>query len=96
MDERRYQNQLIKKLRVIFGGCLIIPNDPQINQGIPDLLILHRTKWAMLEVKASANAPIRPNQEYYVEEYHGMSFCSFIYPENEHEVLYDLKVFFTF
>lgn len=95
MDERRYQNKLIKKLRFIFAGCLIIPNDPQVNQGIPDLLVLHRDRWAMLEVKAHADAPIRPNQEYYVEEYNAMSFAAFVFPENEHEVLYDLKKFFS-
>ena len=46
-------------------------------------------KWqdATLEVKRSANAEKRPNQEYYVELMDGMSFSRFICPENKEEVL---------
>jgi hypothetical protein len=45
----------------------------------------------MLEVKASADAPEQPNQEYYVNSLDAMSFAAFIYPENEEEVLDDLQ-----
>jgi hypothetical protein len=41
----------------------------------------------MLEVKPSADASKRPNQEYYVKKFNDMSFSSFIFPENEEEVL---------
>ena len=89
--ERDFQSRLIKELKQIFKGCIIMKNDSSYIQGIPDLLILYRDKWAALEVKKSATASHRPNQEYYVELMDEMSFASFIYPENKEEVLYELQ-----
>lgn len=87
MRENLYQARLIKELRCIFPGCLILKNDTDYIQGIPDLLILFGDRWAALEVKASANAAWQPNQEYYIELLNDMSFAAFIYPEIEEEVL---------
>lgn len=89
--ESKFQKELKDELRVLFPGCFIFKLDPNEIQGIPDLLILHNNKWAILEVKRSANAPHRPNQDYYVEVLNKMSFASFIYPENKEEVLYALQ-----
>jgi hypothetical protein len=86
-----YQRKLTKKLQRLFPGCEIIKNDPAENQGIPDLLILFKGLWAMLEVKLSAKAPSRPNQGYFVDKFNEMSFAAFIYPENEEQVLHDLQ-----
>ena len=90
MLERDYQARLIKKLERLFPGCVILKNDPEYRQGIPDLLILHRARWAMLEVKASATSAVRPNQEYYVDLLNKMSFAAFIHPSNEEDVLREL------
>jgi hypothetical protein len=87
MLESVYQSQLIKKLRVLYPGCVIVKNDPEYIQGIPDLTMLFGAFWASLEVKGSRGAPERPNQRYYVEQLNAMSFAAFIYPENEEEVL---------
>jgi hypothetical protein len=89
--ERDFQAKRIKELKVIFKGCIIIKNDPNYIQGIPDLLILYNDRWAALEVKKSELASHRPNQEYYVEMMNEMSFASFIYTENKEEVLYELQ-----
>ena len=89
--ERDFQARLIKELKQIFKGCIIMKNDSSYIQGIPDLLILYRDRWAALEVKKSETAPHRPNQEYYVELMDEMSYASFIYPENKEEVLYELQ-----
>ena len=89
--ERDFQSRLIKELKQMFKGCIIMKNDSSYIQGIPDLLILYRDKWAALEVKKSATASHRPNQEYYVELMDEMSYASFIYPENKEEVLYELQ-----
>lgn len=85
--ERDYQSDLIKKLKRLFPGILILKNDSGYLQGILDLSLFYGSCWAMLEVKASATAPEQPNQGYYVELCDKMSFAAFIYPENEKEVL---------
>lgn len=89
--ENTYQPRLIKKLEKLFPGCFILKNDSGYLQGVPDLLVLYRNHWAMLEVKRSANEDKEPNQEYYVELLGEMSFAAFIYPENEEEVLHALQ-----
>jgi len=91
MNEITYQNKLIKKLQVIFPGCFVLKNDPSRNQGLPDLLILFRDQWAMLEVKMSANSRVQPNQQHYVDLFGEMSYCAFIYPEIEEGVMRDLQ-----
>lgn len=91
MLENAYQAKLIKKLRSIFPGCIILKNDSSYMQGVPDLSIFYYDRWAMLEVKASANEPTQPNQEWYVSELSKMSYAAFIYPENEEDILNDLQ-----
>ena len=89
--ERDFQSKLIKELKMIFPGCIIMKNDPTYIQGIPDLIILYKDKWAALEVKKSATASHRPNQEYYVDLMDEMSYATFIFPENKEEVLHELQ-----
>lgn len=91
MLESTYQSRLIKKLEKLFPGCIIQKNDSGYRQGIPDLLILFNDRWALLEVKASADAPQQPNQEYYIGRGNEMSFAAFIFPENENEVIRELQ-----
>lgn len=87
MLERDYQRLLIEKLEEMFPGCFILKNDPGYLQGVPDLLILHGDRWAMLEVKVGERIRAQPNQAYYVNLLNRMSFASFICPSNEEEVL---------
>ena len=89
--ERDFQAKLIKESKVMFKGCIIVKNDPNYIQGIPDLLILYNDRWAALEVKKSEHAHHQPNQEYYVDLMDQMSFAAFIYPENKEEILYELQ-----
>jgi hypothetical protein len=90
-NEAEYQRKLIKKLQIFFPGCFVLKNDPTENQGVPDILILFGSQWAMLEVKLSSNARVQPNQVHYINLFDEMSFASFISPENETEVLNDLQ-----
>lgn len=87
--ERNFQAKLIKELRSKYPEDIIFKNDAI--QGIPDVLILHGDTWASLECKRSANAPHRPNQDYYVDKMNDMAFSRFIYPENKEEVLRELE-----
>lgn len=91
MLENKFQAGLIKELKKIFPGCIVMKNDSSYIQGIPDLLILFENKWASLEVKKNMRATKRPNQEYYVGLMNKMSFARFICPENKEEVLRDLQ-----
>lgn len=91
MLENKFKTQLIGKIEKRFPGCIVTHLDPTEKQGIPDLLILYKNKWATLEGKKSENASRRPNQEYYVNQMNEMSFSRFIYPENEEEVLDELQ-----
>lgn len=89
--ESKFQAELIQELKEMFPGCVVLKNDPNYLQGVPDLTIFYNYRWATLEVKKSANAPHRPNQDYYVDMMDRMSFSSFIYPENKEEVLRGLQ-----
>lgn len=89
--ERDFQANLVKEIKTMFPGCIVMKNDASYIQGIPDLLILHKDKWASLECKKNANAKKQPNQEYYVGKMNEMSFSRIIYPENKEEVLHELQ-----
>ena len=91
MKESKFQSNLKKELKNMFPGCIVTKLDSGDIQGIPDLLILYKDKWATLENKRTAKAHRQPNQEYYVNKMNDMSFSKFIYPENKEEVLTDLK-----
>ena len=89
--ESSFQKGLIDKIEELFPDCIIMKNDPNYIQGIPDLLILHGDKWASLECKKSAKASHQPNQDYYISKMNGMSYARFVSPENEEEVLNELQ-----
>ena len=91
MLESSFQGQLIKELQKMFPGCIVTKNDSSYIQGIPDLTIFYKDKWATLECKQNARAKRQPNQEYYVGRMNEMSFSKFICPENKEEVLYELQ-----
>lgn len=89
--EREFQALLIKELKELFEGCIVTKLDSSHLQGIPDLLILYKNKWATLECKKFSGAKKQPNQEYYVGLMNKMSFSRFICPENKEEVLNELQ-----
>lgn len=87
--ESGFQDKLRSDIKKLFPDCMIFKMD-QI-QGIPDLLILYRDRWASLECKRSAKEKRQPNQEYYVQRMDEMSFSRIVYPENKEEVLNELQ-----
>ena len=90
-SEQKFQSELIAELEEMFPGCIITKLDSHYIQGIPDLLILYKNKWATLECKRLKGASEQPNQPYYVELMNNMSFSRIIFPENKEEVLHDLQ-----
>lgn len=98
MKESDFQHRIIKDIEGRLPGCIIMKNDATYIQGIPDLLVLWKDRWAALEVKRSkeecekcirTNKPA--NQKYYVDLMNAMSFASYIYPEISEEVLNELE-----
>lgn len=91
MNENKFQAGLIKDLKARFPGCMVLKNDPNYIQGVPDLLVLHNNKWAALEVKKESKASHRPNQDYYISKMNEMSYARFVDPDNKQEVLNELQ-----
>lgn len=94
MLENKFKTKLNKEIKEMFPGCIVTHLDPTEIQGIPDLLILYKNKWATLEGKKNATAKHRPNQDHYVKIMDDMSFSRFIYPENKDQVLDELSLHF--
>lgn len=92
MKEGQYQQELKKKIKEKLPEAVVLKNDPNWLQGFPDLTILYKDRYAILEVKRCAAAEVQPNQEYYVNKAKDWAvFSSFIFPENEEEVLDGLQ-----
>lgn len=91
MLENKFKTNLIKEIEKRFPGSYVFHLDPTERQGVPDLLILYKNKWAALEGKKNKNASHRPNQDYYVKTMNKMSYASFIYPENKEDVLNEIQ-----
>jgi len=91
MRENKFQSNLIKELKARFPGCMVLKNDSGYLQGVPDLTIFYKDKWAMLECKKDARAKHQPNQDYYIDIFNEMSYASVIYPENKESVLDEIQ-----
>ena len=94
MNETQYRNHLEKTIKEIFPACFILRNDAKNIQGIPDIIVLCGWTWAMLEIKISEDAPVQPNQSYYIDLFDQMGFSAFIYPDNEWEILMEMVGYF--
>lgn len=95
MLEKNFQASLIKQLKKRYSGCMVLKNDPNYIQGIPDLLILHNEKWAALECKKESYSKRQPNQDYYIDKMGSMSYANYVSPENSKEILNELDQFFN-
>lgn len=91
MLEREFQSSLIKELKTRFKDCIVMKNDSSYIQGIPDLIILFKNRWAALECKKSSSSSHRPNQDFYISKMNEMSYASFISPENRKEILDEME-----
>lgn len=91
MLESQYQSKLISKLKEMFPNAVILKTDPTYIQGFPDILVLEGERWAALECKRCSNSSHRPNQDYYINKLKGMSYSSFISPDNEEVVLNEIS-----
>lgn len=95
MKESTFQKKVIQALKNNFRDSIILKTDSAHIQGIPDLLVLYKNKWAALEIKNSINASYQPNQEYYLDLMNSMSYASVVHPDNIWDVIMDLNIFFA-
>ena len=91
MLESGFKTKLIKDIKSRLEGSEVFHLNPLEKQGVPDLLILYKSRWGVLEGKKEKKSSHRPNQDYYVDKYNQMSFARFISPENKEEVLDELE-----
>ena len=97
MKESDFQKQVIDDIKRRIPGAIVLKNDSSYIQGIPDLSVFYKDRYAMLEVKKSENASKQPNQTYYVEHFANQgAFASFIYPENKEDILTKLVQYLTY
>ena len=96
MLENTFKQKLIADIKRRFPGAIVVHLNPSERQGIPDLLVLYKERWAALEGKKSKNAHHRPNQDYYVDLMNKMSYAAFVYPENEEVILNELQSAFDY
>jgi len=66
--ESQYQASLIRTIKNLLPGCIVLKGPSDYIQGIPDLIILYGPSWAALEVKKSENEPHQPNQDYSLDK----------------------------
>lgn len=90
MKESAFQAKVIREIKKRFPGAIVLKNDPNYIQGFPDLTVLYKDRWAVLEIKQSEKASHQPNQDFYILQADKMSVGRFVYPENMMEVLDDL------
>lgn len=89
--ESKFKKKLIEEIERQYPGAVILKNDANRLQGIPDHIILFGPRWAMFEAKAYEKAEHRVNQDYYVHLLDDMSFARFVYPENKEIFLHELQ-----
>lgn len=94
MLEREFQKMLIRRIKELFPGSMVLKTDTTQRQGIPDLLVLLGDKWAALEVKRSDKACYRPNQSFYCKMLDRMGFARIIYPENGDKIMAEMSDYF--
>lgn len=92
--ENRFQAVLKSELKLLFPGCIVMKNDPTDIQGIPDLTVIYKNKYAFLECKREEEASRQPNQKHYIDQATRYAFGDFVYPENKSEVLNRLYDYF--
>ena len=92
--ENSFQSDLIKEIEQRYEGCVILKNDANYKQGIPDLTVFYKDRYAILETKKDCNATYRPNQEMYLDLFDEWTFAKRVEPENKEEVLHELDAFF--
>ena len=90
MSESKFQLSVKKEIEDRLPESTVIRGFTGI-QGFPDILVLYKGRFAVLEAKKEEEAEVRPNQKYWIGRFGEHAFSSFIYPENRKEVLDEME-----
>lgn len=95
--EAEFQAKVIHAIRQRLPDAIILKNDPNYLQGVPDLTIFNGPYWAWLDIKISENSNAQPNQTFYINLANEMqAYGAFIHPGNFGEVMHELQHALTF
>jgi hypothetical protein len=95
MRENSFQKKVIDEIAKRLPQAIVLKNDSSYVQGIPDLVVFYRNKYAMLEVKRSSTANHQTNQDIYISLFEKWGvFAAFVYPENFTYIMDDLVRYF--
>lgn len=95
MNEGDFKTNLIQKLKRIFPGMIVLHNNANFIRGIPDLTLLYKDKYAILEGKMTSSSSKRPNQDVWVDYFKNQgAYAAFISKSNEEEIINELRRYF--
>lgn len=95
MTESQFRTNFINKIKKLSPDIFIEFADANRVNGIPDVIIFYKNKHARIETKRSKNASKRLHQEYYINKFNSYGvYSTFLSPENEEEVINDLRRYF--
>jgi len=89
--ESHFQRQFLNRVKELFPHCIVLKNDPNYMQGVPDFVVFFGPHYAMLEFKRYQSAARQANQQYYIDLFRGWSYAAFVHPSNAEEVLDELQ-----
>lgn len=93
--ESDFQGDLIKEIQTRIPGSLVLKNDEQYLQGMPDLtVLLPGGCWAVLECKRKKpdDSDYQPNQKYYLNKLKSIGgYTATVFPENKDGVINELE-----
>jgi hypothetical protein len=95
MSEATFRTKFLKDVKDLSPDIIIEFADPQRRNGIPDVIIFYKKKFARIETKRSKNASKRLHQQYYIDYFNSQGiYAAFLTPENKEEVFNALRRYF--
>lgn len=91
MRESQFQSNFISSLRD--KGCICLKQDPTTGKqkGVPDYLVIYKSRWMFLEFKASLDSPYRPGQKEWGERLTKWGYWRRVCPEVARVVKFEIE-----
>lgn len=93
--ESKFQSDFISDLRDM--GCICIKQDPVIGKqrGVPDYLVIYRSRWMFLEFKANLSSSYRPGQKRWLDNLSRWGYAKRISPETARMIKSEIERIIT-